>query len=385
MHAGFLSRAWQHHELSAGRRAFEHRFNTWLEEAGITLNGSRPWDPRIVRSRALWRCARGTLEAGRAYADGDWECPALDQFAARLVSARRPSQVFPRWRRLLGAPPWLNTQSHHRARLGVRHYEGRFDLFETMLGPSLTYSCGYWAQAESLDDAQAAKHDLVCRKLGLKEGMHVLDCGCGWGAFAEYAARHYGVVVTGLTLASEQAAIASARTAELPVTIRVGDYRDFEGQFDRVVSIGMFEHVGPRNYPTFFRKLASWLKPNGLALLHSIGALHSSRSTDPWLNSFIFPGSVLPSAVQIAKASEGLFVIEDWHNFGPYYDRTLCAWYENVSRAWSTSLSDYPDHFRRIWRYYLLTCAGLFRARVAQLWQLVLSPHGVSGGYQRIC
>ena len=385
VHVDLFSRAWLH-EPSASRKAFEHRFHTWLKDADITVNGSRPWDPRIIRPRALWRCARGTLEAGRAYADGDWECVALDEFAARMVQAREPWKVFPRWRQALRrVTRWHNPQGFRESRRAVRHYEGRFDVFRNMLGSSLAYSCGYWKDARTLDDAQAAKHDLVCLKIGLQPGMRVLDVGCGWGAFAEHAARHYGAEVTGVTLADEQAEIARRRTAGLPVTIMAKDYRRVAGTFDRVVSIGMFEHVGPRNYRTFFRKMAGWLTPRGLALLHCIGGLRSTTTTDPWLNEFIFPGSVLPSEAQIARATEGLFVLEDWHNFGAFYDKTLCAWNENVSRAWSTELSDYPETFRRAWRYYLLTCAGLFRARVAQLWQLVLSPHGVPGGYQRVC
>ena len=386
MHVDLMGRAVLFHREAAGRRTFEHRLQTWLEAADVRLNGSRPWDPRIIRPRALWRCARGTLEAGRAYADGDWECPALDELAARLVRARQPYDVFPRWRRLLRcAGRWRNPQRPRKSRGAVRHYEGRSDLFQSMLGSTMAYSCGYWANAATLDEAQAAKHDLVCRKLGIEPGMRVLDVGCGWGAFAEHAARHYGAIVTGVTLADEQAALAHERTAGLRVSIVASDYRRVEGRFDRVVSIGMFEHVGPRNYRTFFRKLAGWLVPDGLALLHSIGGLRSTTSTDPWLDTFIFPGSVIPSEAQIARASEGLFVLEDWHNFGAYYDKTLCAWHENVSRAWSTELSAYPETFRRTWRYYLLTCAGLFRARVAQLWQLVLSPRGVPGGYRRVC
>jgi cyclopropane-fatty-acyl-phospholipid synthase len=362
----------------------------WLAEAGIALNGAEPWDPKIVRARALWRCARGTLEAGMAYADGDWDCEALDEFTARMLRAYelREFEVpghFGRWHQWI--PTWLlaNPQSRRRAREAVRHYEGRFDLFRTMLGPSLAYSCGFWADAATLDEAQDAKHELICRKLGLAPGMRVLDVGCGWGGFAEYAARHHRVNVTGVTLADEQATIARERTVRLPVTILTRDYRETTGTFDRVVSIGMFEHVGPRNHRLFFEKLRSWLRPDGLALLHTIGGKTSTTSTDPWLNAFIFPGSVLPSVAQIGVASEGLFVVEDWHNFGADYDRTLRAWHDNVARAWPNELAHYPEQFRRTWRYYLLTCAGMFRARSTNLWQLVLSPRGVPGGYRRPC
>ena len=384
MHADFLTRTWDRHHIRASHHTFADRLAAWLAPAGITLNGSRPWDPRIVRRRALWRVAQGTLEAGRAYADGDWECDALDEFTARLLRAYEPPDPARHWRRWLPKWPWTNPQSLRHAREAVEHYQGPFDVFRVMLGPSLAYSCGYWADATTLDAAQDAKHELICRKLQLEPGMRVLDIGCGWGGFAEHAARHHRVAVTGVTLAEQQAEIARARTARLPVTILTRDYRETTGTFDRVVSIGLFEHVGPRNYRTFFDKLSDWLRPDGLALLQCIGGSTSTMTTDPWLDQFIFPGFVLPSVAQIGAATEGLFVIEDWHNFGADYDRTLCTWHYNLAQAWDGELAHYPESCRRTWRYYLLTCAGIFRARAAQLWQIVLSARGVSGGYRRI-
>jgi cyclopropane-fatty-acyl-phospholipid synthase len=384
MNAHLVSTASHSHTSAPATPRVGGRLGAWLADAGITIDGPRPWDPQIRHPRALARCARGTLQAGESYAHGDWDCEALDEFTSRLVQARPPRTVFPPWREWLTQWSILNQQSRRKAREAVeRHYDHHFDLFEAMLDPSLTYSCGYWARASSLAEAQTGKHDLICRKLNITRGMRVLDVGCGWGAFVEFAARRRGATVTGVTLSAEQAAIARRRTEGLDVAIVAGDYRGVQGTFDRVVSIGMFEHVGPRNYGTFFRKLHEWLTPDGLALLHSIGGLRSTGRTDPWIDALIFPGSVLPSAAQVASASEGLFVIEDWQNFGADYDRTLRAWHDNVSRAWPTALRHYPEEFRRRWRYYLLTCAGIFRARYAQLWQIVLSPHGVAGGYRR--
>jgi cyclopropane-fatty-acyl-phospholipid synthase len=357
-----------------------------LLEAGITINGPHSWDPQILRPGALKRCARGSLEAGRAYADGDWECLALDEMAARLLRADKEASALATWRDWFSHLSFFNAQSLSRAKRSIeRIYDGHADIYEAMLDPSQTYSCGYWANAETLEDAQTAKHELICRKLGIRDGTRVLDVGCGWGAFAAHAARVHGAEVTGVTLSRDQALKAVSRTRGLGVEIINDDYRRVTGTFDRVVSVGMFEHVGPRNYRTFFSKLRGWLTPDGLALLHCIGGDRSRLHIDAWMNTYVFPGAVLPSAAQVTAASEGLFLIEDWHNFGADYDRTLCAWHENLARAFRDQLVHEPERIRRTWRYYLLTGAGVFRARAAQLWQIVLSPHGVPGGYRRVC
>jgi cyclopropane-fatty-acyl-phospholipid synthase len=359
-----------------------------LAAAGVELDGPNAWDPQIHRPRALTRLlTEGTRGAGDGYVDGDWDCDAVDELTARLLAAH----VDRRWpsTALFEAAGGLaahitNLQSRARARHDiVAHYDAGNDLYAAMLGRTLAYSCGYWRDAATLDDAQDAKHELICRKLGLQPGMRVLDVGCGWGGFAEFAARHFGVEVTGITISPAQAAYARRRCAALPVVIRELDYRDLSGRFDRVVSIGMFEHVGPRNYDAYFTTVLRLLAPDGLFLLHSIGGLTSESTSDPWIDRHVFPHSVLPSAAQIAHALEGRFVLEDWHNFGADYDRTLMAWHANVEAAWPALGPRYDGRFRRMWRYYLRTCAGAFRARRIQLWQLVLSPAGVAGGYRR--
>jgi cyclopropane-fatty-acyl-phospholipid synthase len=361
-----------------------------ISPAGVSLNGGHAWDPRIRRPRAVRRILfGGRLGAGEAYVDGDWDCEALDALAARLLAAGIEPSLTPRspvafLNELRGI--LINRQSRARARADVMsHYEMGADLYAAMLGPTMTYSCGYWRDASTLDEAQYAKHELVCHKLQLKAGMRMLDVGCGWGTFASHAAERYGVHVVGITLSPSQAQEARRRSAGLPVEIREQDYRDVPDRFDRIVSIGMLEHVGPGNYRTFFDAMARALKPGGLLLVHTIGCLTTERTSDPWIARYVFPGSVVPSAAQLMRASEGLFILEDWHSFGADYDRTVMAWHQRFDEAWPRLAASYSDRFRRLWRYYLLTTAGAFRARHNQLWQLVLSPEGVAGGYRRVC
>jgi cyclopropane-fatty-acyl-phospholipid synthase len=276
-------------------------------------------------------------------------------------------------------------QNRRRAfQVGEEHYDIGNDLYEHMLDKRMVYSCGYWKNATHLDEAQEAKLDLVCRKLGLKSGDRVLDIGCGWGSFAQFAACRYGAHVTGVTVSKEQVQFAREQVKGLPVEIRLEDYRDTRGQFDHIVSLGMFEHVGPKNYGAYMGRVHALLRDGGLFLLHTIGAHHSVWHTDPWIHTYIFPNGVLPSVAQVGSAIDRLFVLEDWHNFGADYDKTLMAWYANFERGWEDLAAHYGPRFFRMWRYYLLSCAGSFRARHNQLWQIVLSKRGTSGGYQSI-
>ncbi|MCC7007403.1 MAG: cyclopropane fatty acyl phospholipid synthase [Acidobacteria bacterium] len=382
---GFLASPPSNHTATAWAW---RRLGALVAPAGLVLNGRHLWDPQLHSASAAWRILLGgTLGAGEAYVDGDWDCAALDVLTARLLAAEADRPLA--WRASAIAQALaarvVNGQTKRRARRAITsHYDLDDALYEAMLGPTMAYSCGYWRAATTLDEAQRAKWALVCRKLALTPGQRLLDVGCGWGGFAEYAARHHDVKIVGITVSPSQAAAARARCAGLPIDIVECDYRDVRGRFDRIVSIGMFEHVGPRNYRAYFDTMRRLLTEDGLMLLHTIGGLVSRRTTDAWIDRHVFPGSVLPSAAQIARALEGRFVIEDWHNFGADYDRTLMAWHARFEVAWPALAHRYPERFRRLWRYYLLTCAGTFRARRNQLWQLVLSPHGVAGGHRRL-
>ncbi|MDH7528362.1 MAG: cyclopropane fatty acyl phospholipid synthase, partial [Ignavibacteria bacterium] len=253
-----------------------------------------------------------------------------------------------------------------------------------MLDKRMNYSCAYWKDATNLDEAQENKLELICKKLYLKPGMRVLDIGCGWGAFAKYAAEKYGVEVVGITVSKEQLKLAKELCDGLPVEIRLQDYREVNEKFDRIVSIGMFEHVGYKNYREYFKIAAKNLKDDGIFLLHTIGSNISTKSTDAWTHKYIFPNGMLPSLAQISKTVENLFVIEDVHNFGADYDKTLMAWYNNFKNNWHKLKDKYGERFYRMWEYFLLSCAGAFRARKNQLWQIVLSKKGILGGYSSI-
>ena len=359
-----------------------------LRKADVRIGGDRPQDIIIHDERLFNRVIRhGTLGLGEAYMDGWWDANELDTFIETVLRARLDKAFELNFASVIAIAKAfiLNMQSSARARkVGEVHYDLGNDLYEAMLDKRMVYTCGYWKDARTLDEAQEAKLDLVCRKIGLTKGDRVLDIGCGWGSFAKFAAERYGAEVVGVTISKEQAALARERCKGLPVEIRVQDYRDVDEMFDHIVSLGMFEHVGTKNYRTYFEVARRCLKPDGLFLLHTIGDNVSRLTSDPWINTYIFPGGVIPSLAQIGKASEGLFVMEDWHNFGVDYDRTLMNWFRNFDAAWPKLREKYGDRFYRMWKYYLLTCAGAFRARETHLWQIVLSPHGVPGGYTSV-
>ncbi len=358
-----------------------------LGRAGIEIGGDRPRDI-VVHDDRFWArvLAKRELGLGESYQDGWWDANQLDEFVAHVQTVDLRSLVRPGPGLLLhiARARASNHQTVRRARSNAgAHYDIGNDLYERMLDKRMIYSCGYWRRAEDLDRAQEDKLELVCRKLRLEPGMRLLDIGCGWGGFARFAAAEHGVTVTGVTPAREQARRAREACAGLPVEIQECDYRDLEGSFDRIVSIGMMEHVGPRNLKTFFGRCDRLLAGDGMMLHHTIGSLESKHHTDPWFDKYIFPGGVVPSLAQITSACEQDWVIEDVQNFGPYYDRTLMAWHRNVTEAW-TDLAGYDERFRRTWDYYLLSSAGSFRARALQLWQIVFTrSRRRSGTYHR--
>ena len=361
------------------------RIDSLLRAADVEPDGPEPHDIRILNPRFYQRVARsGTLGFGESYVDGDWECDRLDEAVCRLVrsGARRINGLHDFGRR--AAAIFTNPGRPSRAfEVGERHYDLGNDLFEWMLGPRMAYSCAYWKDATDLASAQEAKLDLVCRKLRLEPGMRLLDVGCGWGSLVLYAAERYGVSALGITVSHEQQEWAQKAAGALPVTIELRDYRSLDaGTFDAVASVGMFEHVGRKNYATFFDVVRRHLEGNGLFLLHTIGGNESSATIEPWIERYIFANGLIPSLAQIATAGEGRFVVEDVHNFGADYERTLLAWHANVEAHREELLSRYGERFLRMWRFYLLSCAGAFRARYNNLFQVVLSPSGVPGGYR---
>lgn len=357
-----------------------------LESAGIQVNGNRPWDIRVHNDAFYGRVLlEKDLGLGESYMEGWWDSERLDVFFDRVLRARVEKKIKSNYRAIfkLAFLKMVNQQTKKRAlEVGRKHYDLGNMLFKCMLDSRMNYTCGYWKNAENLEQAQFNKLELTCQKLLLKPGMRLLDIGCGWGALAKHAAEKYGVEVVGITISEEQCAFAKERCKGLPVDIRFQDYRDMDEKFDRIVSLGMFEHVGHLNYHTYMKVVHQTLAEDGLFLLHTIGANHSNVTANAWINKYIFPNGMLPSAVQIAKAYEAFFVMEDWHNFGADYDKTLMAWQDNFTQHWEELKKYYDERFYRMWNYYLLSCAGGFRARDMQLWQIVFSKQGVAGGYQ---
>ncbi|HAT8673825.1 cyclopropane fatty acyl phospholipid synthase [Legionella pneumophila] len=359
--------------------------NYMLQLANININGQTPWDIQIYNDEFYSRLLRDAdLGLGESYMDGWWDCQRIDLFISKLINANLESKIKINFKLAFNVflSKILNLQTQKRSlHVGRQHYDRGNDLFQIMLDSNMNYTCGYWRKAENLEQAQLDKLDLTCRKLCLKPGMKLLDIGCGWGGLAKYAAENYGVSVVGITISQQQYELAKTRCAHLPVEIRFQDYRDLNEKFDRIVSLGMFEHVGYKNYRKYMEIVHQCLNDDGLFLLHTIGSNESVTKATPWISKYIFPNGMIPSIMQIGQASEKLFVMEDWHNFGADYYKTLMAWHENFKQGWDQIKSQYSEKFFRMWNYYLLSCAGAFDARMLQLWQIVFSKKGIQGGY----
>lgn len=351
-----------------------------LESAGVRVNGTEDWDIQVHDKRFYDRVLRdSSLGFGESYMDGWWDCDAIDELTDRVLRAKLRDKIKNNLQMVLQTlkARLFNRQSPSKSQeVAERHYDLGNDLFRAMLDKRLNYSCAYWKDADNLDDAQEAKLELVCKKIGLHPGMMILDLGCGWGSFAKYAAEEHGAEIVGVNLSTKQLALGRELCKGLPVELRLQDYREVTGQFDAVISIGFMEHVGYKNYDTYMQVVDRCLKPDGIAFIHTIGSNKSLTTGEPWTDKYIFPNGVLPSITQLGKAMEGKFVMEDWHNIGPDYDPTLMAWHENFNNAWPRLQDKYGDRFRRMWNYYLLSSAGGFRSRSQQLWQIVLTREG---------
>ena len=355
--------------------------------ADIQINGSRHWD-MIVKEEKLYEriLAGGSLALGEAYMDGWWEVKQLDEFFSKGLMAELDKKIVsPSLLLHIAKSKIINAQNKKRSKkVAQQHYDLGNAFYAAMLDKRMQYTCGYWKDTDNLEQAQEQKLDLVCKKIGLTSKDSVLELGCGWGGFAKYAAEKYGCHVTGYNISQEQVKYAKENCQGLPVEFIKADYREATGKFDKIVSIGLCEHIGYKNFDNFMQLTHKCLKDQGLFLLHTIGGLKSVTTTDPWIEKYIFPNSMLPSVKQLAGAAEGFFVIEDFHNFGTDYDKTLMAWDENFEANWSKYKEQYGERFYKMWKYYLLSCAGSFRARKNQLWQFVLCKGGVPGGYKSL-
>jgi len=352
----------------------------WLAETGIRINGSDPWDIRVRDDRFFARILKdGSLGLGEAYMAGWWDCPRIDEFICRLLNGKLEEKIRRNLRTLFqyAAARIFNLQSSGRADIiARRHYDLGNDLFFSFLDSRNQYSCGFFEGTDDLEEAQLRKLEMIRRKLDLQPGDRLLDVGCGWGGLAHYAAEHCGCSVTAVNISEEQIRHACEDCRNLPVTVLSEDYRKIQGSFDKVVSVGMFEHVGKKNYRTFMKTVHRCLTEGGIFLLHTIGGNVSRVNCDAWIHRYIFPNGMLPSIAQIGRAAERLFVIEDLHNLGPHYEKTLLAWNDRFQKAWRNLAERYDETFKRMWEYYLLSCAGAFRSRQIQVWQIVMTKTG---------
>lgn len=368
------------------RNKYQHLIEELFLSADIRINGARDFDITVTNNDFYKRVMRdGLLGIGESYMDGWWKSDAIDEITSRFIKANlhKVSRNDPRFVLSFLTAKVSGIGKRSKAfEVGKRHYDLGNDLFQVMLDKRMIYSCGYWKDAVSLDQAQENKLDLVCRKLGLKPGMRVLDIGCGWGGWARFAAEKYGVEVVGITISREQLEYAREYCLGLAIEIRLQDYRDLNERFDRVVCIGMFEHVGHNYFRTFMKVVDRTLKEDGLFLLHTIvGNEPIGPAEAPWLTKYIFPNGELPSLAQIAKSVEGLFFVEALHHFGDDYEKTLKAWYENFVNGWNKIETSYDQRFFRMWTFYLLICRGIFRSRQAHLWQFVFSKNAIPNGH----
>ncbi len=360
----------------------------FLKHTDIRIDGDRPWDLRVLDDRFYNRVVKdGDLGLGESYMEGMWDARELDSFFTKMLRAGLQHRYKYNLSLILyiAFSKVFNIQSKSRAfEVGEKHYDSGNKLFQAMLDDRMNYSCAYWQKGDTLKQAQERKLDLICRKLQLEAGMRVLDIGCGWGAFGKYAAEKYQVETVGITISKKQKELGEKLCKGLPVSFRLMDYREIDEKFDRIVSIGMIEHVGYKNYKTYFEIVRKSLHDDGLFLLHTIGSLKSYTTTSPWLNKYIFPNGMIPSLSQLSKAHELLLVLEDLHNIGVHYDKTLMSWYNNFEKAWPALKGAYHSDFYRMWKYYLLSCAGIFRSRYMQVWQMLFSKNGIPGGYTSV-
>ena len=360
-----------------------------LSAAGIRIDGPDTWDLQVLDNRFYDHVlAKGTLGFGESYMQGWWECAAIDQLIDRALSRGLKERATRLQARLtLLRLRLFNLQAVGTSqRVAQVHYDLGNELFARMLGPTMTYSCAYWPAAATLDEAQDAKHELICNKLGLEQHHRLLDIGCGWGRLLAHAHERTKCRGRGVTISEPQWRYATRATRGMPIEIARVDYRDpavgGAREFDRIASVGMFEHVGVRNYRAYFERVASLLADDGLFLLHTIGNARSS-GVDPWIDKYIFPNSLTPCIGDFAAHIDDLFVMEDWHCFRHDYDRTLMAWAHNFENYARSAEFPFDRQFYRMWRYYLYSFAGGFRAGSSlQLWQIVLSKNGTRGGYR---
>ncbi len=336
-------------------------------EIGRYGEGSPDAEWTIKDRAAIRRLVRNPwLAMGETYMEGAWDAPkglaVLLEVLLRNIPDEPPSSLLTNLKRYLAQNNGLHASRRHVA----HHYDLDESLFRLFLDREMHYSCAYFSRPDaSLEEAQIAKCDLIRRKLELRPGQRVLDIGCGWGGLALYLARHADVEVTGITLSKEQHRVASARAREAGladrVQFRIEDYREHRGLYDRIVSVGMFEHVGVPHYEAFFRAVRERLAPGGVALLHHIGRSGPPGETNPWIRRYIFPGGYNPALSEVVPAIEkaGLKVA-DVEVLKFHYGYTLHEWQGRFQARRAEVVRRWDERFARMWEFYLAACEAAF-------------------------
>ncbi|MEO6696472.1 MAG: cyclopropane-fatty-acyl-phospholipid synthase family protein [Gammaproteobacteria bacterium] len=319
------------------------------------------------------------LMLGETYMNGEWDAAnLLDLFEVlmRNFPEQQSGGVLARLLKKLLQQGNRITQSYRNV---AHHYDLDEWLFRHFLDQDMQYSCAYFYKPGiSLEEAQRAKCAHLLRKLDLSPGQQVLDIGSGWGGLALYLAEHAGVKVTGLTLSREQLRVAQQRARERGLQGRVEfllrDYREHDGSYDRIVSVGMFEHVGARHYPDYFERLRRLLKPEGVALLHTIGRYTPPGVTNSWILKHIFPGGYTPALSELSRSIEGSGLITcDVEVLRLHYAMTLAAWQQRFQAQRAQIAARLSERFCRMWEFYLAACEASFRWRDLVVFQLQLT------------
>lgn len=361
-----------------GRFDAKTRVQSALAIADIQVNGTRPWDLIVRDPRFYERLLRTrSIGLGDSYMDSWWECADLEGCLWRILQSQVKNRRLAWWKSTIdrAASFFVNAQNRRGAKkVAEEHYDLGNELYQRMLDRRMVYSDGRWNAAKTLDQAQEKKLRAVCEAIALQPGMRLLDIGCGWGGLAKFAAEEYGASVVGVTISERQVELARDRCAGLPVSILLLDYRDIRGKFDRIVSLGMIEHVGKRNYRRYFEVARRAVRSNGLFYLSTVGSCGPVHCDDPWMLKHIFPNSHIPSWKEIENGMRGIFFAKNRENWSEDYRQTVLAWLGNFQRSWQEIRAQYDERFGRMWKYYLCAAAAGLRAGTSECWEVVLSP-----------
>jgi cyclopropane-fatty-acyl-phospholipid synthase len=358
-----------------------------LDKCNIKINGTNPQDI-IVHDDRFYKMVLSSGELGLAesYMYKYWSSNNLYETLYLLSkNFNKLSYIDFNFNDFLNMTKsyLFNNQTIEKALVDVQsHYDIGNDLYTRMLDNNMQYTCAFFQDTNDLNTAQEQKMDLIGQKLNLKPGDTLLDIGCGWGYLINYLSKKYNVQGLGITLSEEQLKYAEINFKNNSnASYKLMDYRNIpkDMKFTKIVSVGMLEHVGNKNYEEYFDIVHDHLTDDGIALIHTIGCQNSLRgissgsgSGSKFIDKYIFPNGHIPTWDEISPIVSKKFLIQDWQNFGKYYDNTLQSWYKNINSKWD-EIPNYDEKFKRMWNFYLLGCAANFNLCHMNLWQILIT------------